>query len=242
MNKEIKKDVCITYQQPIRMETWNDKQNTETAQQCSCLFNGNAIKAEMKINQNLLGTFIIFPHWVLTYFTCDIPTRIFLCVSSTPFGRPVVPDEHNTNATLFCISMGLQLNSLHSSSCRYSRLKFGLHKYAADICVLEHHTHLNRTNQFRIWNGEFCRESFVHLFAAILLDKYNLFNKRIFPRNFKCTRCNSHRSKNQFWPWQIDRMIKLTYANRNRPNEIAQTKVKKNQMNTSESETYDPYR
>lgn len=142
-----------------------------------------------------------------THFTCDIPTRMFLCVSSTPFGRPVVPDEHSTNATLFCISIGLHLSSLHSSSWKCHGINWIVNwlircssKVSKKNSISElHHTHLNRTNQFRIRCSEFCWEFFVHLFASIYLHKYDLLNKWISTRDFKCTRCNCHWSENQFW-------------------------------------------
>lgn len=43
-----------------------------------------------------------------SYITCPNTVTRFHCVSSTPFGNPVVPDEHSTAAMLFFISIGLQ--------------------------------------------------------------------------------------------------------------------------------------
>lgn len=98
------------------MKTWNDKKNTETSQQRNCLLNGNAVNCRKKKQRYKEMKLFNLMVNLMTYFTCDIPTRIFFCVSSTPLGIPVVPDEHNTNATLFCISTGLQFNSLQSST------------------------------------------------------------------------------------------------------------------------------
>lgn len=43
----------------------------------------------------------------IPYFNCEVPIKILNWVNSTPFGRPVVPDEHKTNATLFFIFTAL---------------------------------------------------------------------------------------------------------------------------------------
>lgn len=79
-------------------------------------------------------------------------TTILVCVISTPFGNPVVPDEQKIIAILLFMSTGLQLNSVHSSICKINKNKFvDEFLYQIFVYVLRFSAHIVIADEFRIW-------------------------------------------------------------------------------------------
>lgn len=57
-----------------------------------------------------INWYFMLPIVVESYMNCLAPTSILNCVSWTPFGKPVVPDEHKIIATFSFIFCGWHLN------------------------------------------------------------------------------------------------------------------------------------